>query len=201
MKSRRRTSDEAMTELRSPRTPTEVTRSRGPQGGFICWTSSRTVSAFGRQMESNRRAAYPEALEQRVKSLLDRIVWVLGNGRLSSPLRGAVAIERIEPVDMEPSALFTASPVDEDELLAAKASRRPKDSTPCQTSTGMTRRTTPTSPRCSTKTQPTRPELGISDRTGKDRTDCSGERRRSCGMSSAHGLLHERGDLRLCGRG
>lgn len=69
---------------------------------------------------------YPEALEQRVKSLLDRIVWVQGNGRLSSPLRGAMVIERIEPVDMEQSALFTASPVDEDELLARQGITAPQ---------------------------------------------------------------------------
>lgn len=61
---------------------------------------------------------YPEALEERVKSLLDRIVWVEGSGKLISPLRGALSIERIESVDVEPSALFTTAPVHEDELLA-----------------------------------------------------------------------------------
>ncbi len=69
---------------------------------------------------------YPEALEQRVKSLLDRIVWVQGNGRLSSPLRGAMMIERIEPVDTEQSALFTTTPVDDEELLARQGIVRPQ---------------------------------------------------------------------------
>jgi hypothetical protein len=69
---------------------------------------------------------YPEALEQRVKNLLDRIVWVQGSGRLTSPLRGVMTIERIEPVDMEQSALFTAAPVDEEELLARQGITTPQ---------------------------------------------------------------------------
>lgn len=69
---------------------------------------------------------YPEALEERVKSLLDRIVWVAGSGRLTSPLRGAMTIVRIEPVDVEQSALFTTAPVDEDELLARQGIAGPQ---------------------------------------------------------------------------
>jgi len=69
---------------------------------------------------------YPAVLEQRVKSLLDRIVWVQGSGRLTSPLRGTMMIERIEPVDMEQSALFTTTPVDEDELLARQGITAPQ---------------------------------------------------------------------------
>jgi hypothetical protein len=69
---------------------------------------------------------YPEALEQRVKSLLDRIVWVEGSGRLTSPLRGAMMIERIEPVDMEQSALFTTAPIDEEELLVRQGISAPQ---------------------------------------------------------------------------
>ena len=69
---------------------------------------------------------YPEALEQRIKSLLDRIVWVEGNGRLTSPLRGAMTIERIEPVDMVQSALFTTAPVDEEALLARQGITAPQ---------------------------------------------------------------------------
>ncbi len=69
---------------------------------------------------------YPEALEDRAKSLLDRIVWVAGTGRLISPLRGVMTIERIEPVDMEQSALFTAAPVDEEELLARQGITSPQ---------------------------------------------------------------------------
>jgi hypothetical protein len=35
-------------------------------------------------------------------------------------------VERIEPVDMEQSALFTAAPVDEDELLARQGITAPQ---------------------------------------------------------------------------
>jgi len=69
---------------------------------------------------------YPEALEEHVKSLLDRIVWVEGSGKLTSPLRGSMALERIEPVDVEQSALFTSSTVDEDELLARQGLVEPQ---------------------------------------------------------------------------
>ncbi len=69
---------------------------------------------------------YPEGLEERVKGLLDRIVWVEGSGRLTSLLRGAMTIERIEPVDVEQSALFTTAPVDEDELLAQQGISAPQ---------------------------------------------------------------------------
>ncbi len=69
---------------------------------------------------------YPETLEERVKSLLDRIVWVQGSGRLTSPLRGAMTIEHIEPVDVEQSALFTTSTVDEDALLARQGINAPQ---------------------------------------------------------------------------
>lgn len=69
---------------------------------------------------------YPEALEEHVKSLLDRIVWVEGSGKLTSPLRGSMAIERIEPVDVEQSSLFTPSPVDEAVLLARQGIDAPQ---------------------------------------------------------------------------
>lgn len=69
---------------------------------------------------------YPEPLEERVKSLLDRIVWAEGSGKLTSPLRGAMTIEQIEPVDVEQSALFTTSPVDEDALLARQGISAPQ---------------------------------------------------------------------------
>ena len=60
---------------------------------------------------------YPESLEERVKALLDRIVWVEGAGKLTSPLRGTMTVEKIEAVEVEQSPLFTVTPVDEDELL------------------------------------------------------------------------------------
>jgi len=62
---------------------------------------------------------YPAELEERAKSLLDRIVWVEGSGKLTSLLRGSMTIERIESVDeVDQSPLFTVEPVDENELLA-----------------------------------------------------------------------------------
>lgn len=48
-----------------------------------------------------------------------------GRGKLTSPLRGSMAIERIEPVDVEQSSLFTSAPVDE-ELLARQGIDAPQ---------------------------------------------------------------------------
>jgi hypothetical protein len=70
---------------------------------------------------------YPEELEQRVISLVDHIVWVEGSGKLASPLRGSMSIERIEPVDeADQTALFTPAPVSEDELLARQGITAPQ---------------------------------------------------------------------------
>lgn len=70
---------------------------------------------------------YPEELEQRVISLVDHIVWVEGSGKLASPLRGSMTIERIEPVDeADQTALFTLAPVSEDELLARQGITAPQ---------------------------------------------------------------------------
>lgn len=70
---------------------------------------------------------YPEQLEPRVKSLLDRIVWVEGDGRLTSPLRGSMTVERIEPVDeVEQSTLFTLVPATEEELLNGQGISAPQ---------------------------------------------------------------------------
>lgn len=70
---------------------------------------------------------YPEELEERAKRLLDRIVWVEGTGRLTSPLRGSMAIERIDAVDdVEQSALFTVVPVEDSDLLARQGIAAPQ---------------------------------------------------------------------------
>jgi hypothetical protein len=61
---------------------------------------------------------YPEELEERIKGLIGRIVWVEGHATMTSPLRGTMTIDRIEAVESEQSALFTVIPVDEDVLLA-----------------------------------------------------------------------------------
>ena len=99
---------------------------RSASGRLHLLTLSRTAWASGTASGVEWSCRYPEALEQRVKSLLDRIVWVEGSGRLTSPLRGAMMIERIEPVDIEQSALFTTVPVDQEELLAGQGITAPQ---------------------------------------------------------------------------
>ncbi len=69
---------------------------------------------------------YPEELEERIKGLIDRIVWAEGHGTMTSPLRGAMTIVRIEAVESEQSALFTLIPVDEDVLLARQGIAAPQ---------------------------------------------------------------------------
>lgn len=63
---------------------------------------------------------YPEEIEDRVMSLLGRIVWAEGSGKVASPLRGFMLIRRVEPVDVEQSTLFTTATIDETELLAGQ---------------------------------------------------------------------------------
>ncbi|WP_249010486.1 hypothetical protein [Conexibacter sp. DBS9H8] len=69
---------------------------------------------------------YPEPLEERVKTMLDRIVWVTGSGTLTSPLRGTMTIERIEPVDLEQSSLFTTEQIDEQVLASRQGISAPQ---------------------------------------------------------------------------
>lgn len=70
---------------------------------------------------------YAEALEEHVKGLVGALVWAQGAGRLLSPLRGRMTIERIEAVDQgEQSPLFTLAPVEESELLARHGISRPQ---------------------------------------------------------------------------
>ena len=70
---------------------------------------------------------YPEDLEPRVKSLLDHIVWVEGSGKLTSPLRGSMTVERIEAVDeVEQSTLFTLVPATEEELIRRQGISAPQ---------------------------------------------------------------------------
>lgn len=69
---------------------------------------------------------YPEPLEERVKAMLDRIVWVEGTGTLTSPLRGTMTIERIEPVDLEQSSLFTIEQIDEQVLASRQGISAPQ---------------------------------------------------------------------------
>lgn len=70
---------------------------------------------------------YPEEIEERVTGLLGRIVWVEGPGRLTTPQRGAMTIERIEPVDdVEQPALFTVVPIREEALLIRQGISAPQ---------------------------------------------------------------------------
>ncbi len=69
---------------------------------------------------------YHEAFEEHVKGLLDHIVWAEGTGTLTSSLRGSMAIERIERVEIEQSSLFTSAPVADDELLKRQGLTEPQ---------------------------------------------------------------------------
>jgi hypothetical protein len=69
---------------------------------------------------------YPESLEDRVKAMLDRIVWVKGSGTLTSHLRGTMAINRIESVDLEQSPLFTIEQIDERVLASRQGISAPQ---------------------------------------------------------------------------
>jgi hypothetical protein len=69
---------------------------------------------------------YPESLEERVKAMLDRVVWVVGSGTLTSPLRGTMTISRIESVDLEQSPLFTIEQIDEHVLASQQGISAPQ---------------------------------------------------------------------------
>lgn len=69
---------------------------------------------------------YPESLEERVKAMLDRIVWVEGSGTLAGPLRGTMAINRIVSVDLEQSPLFTIEQIDEQVLASRQGISAPQ---------------------------------------------------------------------------
>jgi hypothetical protein len=69
---------------------------------------------------------YPESLEQRVKAMLDRVVWVEGSGTLTSPLRGTMTINRIESVNLEQSPLFTIEQIDEHVLASQQGISAPQ---------------------------------------------------------------------------
>lgn len=65
---------------------------------------------------------YPEELEPRVKQLVDRIVWAVGTGRLVTPQRGTMTIERIETIEQgEQTTLFTQEQIPDSELLERQA--------------------------------------------------------------------------------
>lgn len=69
---------------------------------------------------------YPEVLEERVKAMIDRIVWVEGTGTLTTPLRGTMTINRIESVDLEQSPLFTIEQIDEQALASRQGISAPQ---------------------------------------------------------------------------
>jgi hypothetical protein len=64
---------------------------------------------------------YPEELEARITRLMDRVVWAEGSGLLTSPQRGTMTIDRIEPIELgDQSTLFTSQPVPDEDLLASQ---------------------------------------------------------------------------------
>jgi hypothetical protein len=70
---------------------------------------------------------YPEELESTVTRLIGQIVWARGTGHLTSPLRGTMTIERVEPVEQgEQAALFTAEPTPDSDLLARQGIAGPQ---------------------------------------------------------------------------
>jgi hypothetical protein len=70
---------------------------------------------------------YPEELEARITRLMDRVVWAEGSGLLTSPQRGTMTIDRIEPVELgDQSTLFTTQPVPDQDLLASQGISGPQ---------------------------------------------------------------------------
>jgi hypothetical protein len=70
---------------------------------------------------------YPEQLEGTVTRLIGQIVWAQGAGQLTSPLRGTMTLERIEPVEQgEQATLFTAEPTPDSDLLARQGITGPQ---------------------------------------------------------------------------
>lgn len=69
----------------------------------------------------NWTCKYPEELEAMITRLMDRVVWAEGSGLLTSPQRGTMTIDRIEPVELgDQSTLFTSQPVPDEDLLASQ---------------------------------------------------------------------------------
>jgi hypothetical protein len=65
------------------------------------------------------RCSYLERLEPKVLDLVGKIVVVKGEGHKSSPLRGTLAVEDLEPVQQgEQTPLFTVEQVADEDLLA-----------------------------------------------------------------------------------
>lgn len=71
--------------------------------------------------------SYPEDLQQRVMGLVGQIVTVRGEGRRTSPLRGSMTLQWIDPVEQGvQSTLFTPEQIDDTELLAEQGILRPQ---------------------------------------------------------------------------
>ena len=70
---------------------------------------------------------YPEELEARNTRLMARDERAEGLGLLTSPQRGTMTIDRIEPVELgDQSTLFTPLPVPDEDLLASQGIDRPQ---------------------------------------------------------------------------
>jgi hypothetical protein len=87
---------------------------------------AEAVTAF-RLVRFAPGSKYPEGPESTVKRLVDRVVWAEGAGHLTSLLRGALTIDRIEAVEQgEQSMLFTNEPMPDAELLARQGISAPQ---------------------------------------------------------------------------
>ncbi len=71
--------------------------------------------------------SYPEQLETSITRLVGQIVWAQGSGHLTSPQRGTMTIERIEPAGQaDQSPLFTVKPISDADLLISQGIRGPQ---------------------------------------------------------------------------
>lgn len=70
---------------------------------------------------------YDEQIEGRVRGLLGEVVWASGQGKLTSPLKGSMRIERIEPaVQRRQTEMFVSERPALEKLLSGQGVTRPQ---------------------------------------------------------------------------
>jgi hypothetical protein len=70
---------------------------------------------------------YPEAMEMKVKALVDANVWAQGFGQLASASRGNLTLDRLEPAaEFEQTPLFTFERIPLEDLLEEQGIRSPQ---------------------------------------------------------------------------
>lgn len=71
---------------------------------------------------------YPEEMEPKVLGLAGKIVWAHGQGRQTSPQRGAMTIDEIKAVEQgDQASLFTPEPVGLERLIEEQGVRYPQE--------------------------------------------------------------------------